>query len=119
KNAQTLGDLRSESAGLQKRLDQVKFGQIIGACPQMIEVFKRVDKVAGTDINVLVTGETGTGKELIAQELHNRSPRVKGPLVTVNCGAIPENLIESELFGHIKGAFTGAVTNQVGKFQAA
>jgi transcriptional regulator with GAF, ATPase, and Fis domain len=119
KNAQTLGELRDASAGLQKRLDQVKFGQIIGACPQMIEVFKRVDKVAGTDINVLVTGETGTGKELIAQELHNRSPRAKGPLVTVNCGAIPENLIESELFGHIKGAFTGAVTNQVGKFQAA
>lgn len=119
KNAQTLGELRDESAGLQKRLDNVKFGQIIGACPQMIEVFKRVDKVAGTDINVLVTGETGTGKELIAQELHNRSPRAKGPLVTVNCGAIPENLIESELFGHIKGAFTGAVTNQIGKFQAA
>jgi len=119
KNAQTLGELRSESAGLQKRLDQVKFGQIIGACPQMIDVFKRVEKVAGTDINILVTGETGTGKELIAQELHNRSPRAKGPLVTVNCGAIPENLIESELFGHIKGAFTGAVANQVGKFQAA
>jgi transcriptional regulator with GAF, ATPase, and Fis domain len=119
KNAKLVNELRSESAGLQKRLDNVKFGQIIGSCPQMIEVYKRVEKVAGTDISVLVTGETGTGKELIAQEIHTRSQRAKGPLVTVNCGAIPENLIESELFGHLKGAFTGAVGNQVGKFQAA
>jgi len=119
KNAQLVNGLRSESAGLQQRLESVKFGQIIGACPQMIDVYKRVDKVAGTDISVLVTGETGTGKELIAQELHNRSQRSKGPLVTVNCGAIPENLIESELFGHVKGAFTGAVNAQIGKFQAA
>ena len=119
KNAKLLNELRSDAVGLQKRLDNVKFGQIIGSCPQMIEVYKRVEKVAGTDIGVLVTGETGTGKELIAQEIHNRSPRSKGPLVTVNCGAIPENLIESELFGHVKGAFTGAVGNQLGKFQAA
>jgi len=119
KNAQLVNGLRSESAGLQQRLENVKFGQIIGSCPQMIDVYKRVDKVAGTDISVLVTGETGTGKELIAQEIHNRSTRSKGPLVTVNCGAIPENLIESELFGHVKGAFTGAVAAQVGKFQAA
>ncbi len=119
KNAQLVNGLRSESAGLQRRLDEVKFGQIIGACPQMIELYKRVDRVASTDITILVTGETGTGKELIAKELHNRSPRAKGPLVTVNCGAIPENLIESELFGHLKGAFTGAINSQVGKFQAA
>ncbi len=119
KNAKLVNELRSESAGLQKRLDNVKFGQIIGACPQMIDVYKRVEKVAGTDISVLVTGETGTGKELIAQEIHLRGQQAKGPLVTVNCGAIPENLIESELFGHVKGAFTGAVANQIGKFQAA
>jgi len=119
KNAKLVNELRSDAVGLQKRLDNVKFGQIIGSCPQMIDVYKRVEKVAGTDISVLVTGETGTGKELIAQEIHNRSPRAKGPLVTVNCGAIPENLIESELFGHVKGAFTGAVGNQIGKFQAA
>ena len=119
KNAKLVNELRSDAVGLQKRLDNVKFGQIIGSCPQMIDVYKRVEKVAGTDISVLVTGETGTGKELIAQEIHSRSPRARGPLVTVNCGAIPENLIESELFGHIKGAFTGAVGNQVGKFQAA
>ena len=119
KNARLLNELRSEKTELAERLENVKFGSIIGACPQMIEVYKRVDKVASTDITVLVTGETGTGKELIAHEIHDRSPRARGPFVTVNCGAIPENLIESELFGHVKGSFTGAIANQVGKFQAA
>jgi transcriptional regulator with GAF, ATPase, and Fis domain len=119
KNAQLLNELRTESAELAERLEHVKFGEIIGACPQMVEVYNRVEKVASTDITVLINGETGTGKELIAREIHNRSPRAKGPFITVNCGAIPENLIESELFGHVKGAFTGAVANQVGKFQAA
>ncbi|MEZ4453522.1 MAG: sigma 54-interacting transcriptional regulator [Nannocystaceae bacterium] len=119
KNAKLVGELRSESAGLAERLEKVRFGQIIGSCPQMIEVYKRIEKVAGIDVTVLVTGETGTGKELIAREIHERSQRAKGPMITVNCGAIPENLIESELFGHVKGAFTGAVANQIGKFQAA
>ncbi|HLT35520.1 MAG TPA: sigma-54-dependent Fis family transcriptional regulator, partial [Enhygromyxa sp.] len=119
KNARLLNELRSEKTELAERLENVKFGSIIGACPQMIEVYKRVEKVASTDITVLVTGETGTGKELIAHEIHDRSPRARGPFVTVNCGAIPENLIESELFGHIKGSFTGAIANQLGKFQAA
>ena len=119
KNAQLVGALRSESAQLAERLESFKFGEIIGACPQMIEVFGRVEKVASTDITVLVNGETGTGKELIAREIHNRSPRSDQPFITVNCGAIPENLIESELFGHVKGAFTGAVAHQMGKFQAA
>jgi transcriptional regulator with PAS, ATPase and Fis domain len=67
----------------------------------------------------MITGETGTGKELIAREIHNRSPRTGKPFITINCGAIPENLLESELFGHVKGAFTGAVANKQGKFQAA
>lgn len=119
KNAGLLNELRHESAELAERLEHFKFGEIIGACPQMVAVYKMVEKVAATDITVLVTGETGTGKELIAREIHNRSSRSDGPFITVNCGAIPENLIESELFGHTKGAFTGAVANQIGKFQAA
>jgi len=84
-----------------------------------MEVFRKLQKVAATDISVLITGETGTGKELIARELHRRSNRVNGPCVTVNCGAIPENLIESEMFGHVKGAFTGAIASRPGKFQQA
>ncbi len=119
KNAQLLNELRSESADLAERLESMRFGEIIGACPRMVEIYRLVEKVAQTDITVLVTGETGTGKELIAREIHNRSPRADGPFVTVNCGAIPENLIESELFGHVRGAFTGAVADQKGKFQAA
>ena len=86
----------------------------------MQEVFRKLQKVASADnISVLITGETGTGKELIAHEIHRRSARVNNPFVVVNCGAIPENLIESELFGHVKGAFTGAVASRPGKFQVA
>jgi transcriptional regulator with PAS, ATPase and Fis domain len=85
----------------------------------MREVFRYVEKVSPTSVNVLILGETGTGKELIANEIHNRSPRASGPFVTINCGAIPESLLESELFGHVKGAFTGATTSRTGKFQAA
>ena len=91
----------------------------IGWGNRLREVFRTVEKVAPTGVNVLVTGETGTGKELIAHELHARSQRASGPFVTINCGAIPENLLESELFGHIKGAFTGASATREGKFQAA
>ena len=85
----------------------------------MLRVLKLVDKVAPTDTSVLVLGESGTGKELIARALHERSDRAGKPLVPINCGAIPENLLESELFGHVKGAFTGAATARAGRFEVA
>jgi transcriptional regulator with GAF, ATPase, and Fis domain len=118
-NAMLLSALRADKEKLAQELSDKRFGEIIGSCPSMIEVFRKLQKVASTDISVLITGETGTGKELIARELHRRSARATGPFVTINCGAIPENLIESELFGHVRGAFTGAVANRAGKFQLA
>jgi len=117
--ARQLDELRADKAELLNRLEEQAYGEIIGACDAMRDIFRKVDKVASTNIDVLVTGESGTGKELIARELHRRSPRKNGPFVAVNCGAIPENLLESELFGHAKGAFTGAVAARPGKFQAA
>ncbi|MGO8992856.1 MAG: sigma 54-interacting transcriptional regulator [Polyangiaceae bacterium] len=118
-NAMLLNALRADKEKLSAELKDKRFGEIIGVCPSMMEVFRKLQKVATTDISVLITGETGTGKELIAHELHRRSNRASGPFVVINCGAIPENLIESELFGHVKGAFTGAVTSRPGKFQVA
>ncbi|MEA2696142.1 MAG: hypothetical protein QOI66_413 [Myxococcales bacterium] len=119
RNALLVNELQLDNRSLQERMERMRFGEILGSSPPMQEVFRKVQKVAATDISVLVTGETGTGKELIARELHNRSARAKGPFVTINCGAIPENLLESELFGHVRGAFTGAVSNKMGRFQAA
>ncbi|WNG37366.1 GAF domain-containing protein [Archangium violaceum] len=118
-NALLVNDLKLDNTELRKRLDDTRYGEIVGTCQGMRDVYKRIDKIAPTDISVLITGETGTGKELIARELHRHSPRAKGPFVTINCGAIPENLLESELFGHVRGAFTGAVNTKAGKFQAA
>ncbi|MFO0680066.1 MAG: sigma 54-interacting transcriptional regulator [Polyangiaceae bacterium] len=118
-NALLLSALRADKEKLSAELKDKRFGEIIGVCPSMMEVFRKLQKVATTDISVLVTGETGTGKELIAREVHRRSNRATGPFVVINCGAIPENLIESELFGHVKGAFTGAIASRPGKFQVA
>ncbi|HZI12905.1 MAG TPA: sigma 54-interacting transcriptional regulator [Myxococcus sp.] len=118
-NAMLVNDLKLDNTELRKKLEDQRYGDIVGSCQGMRDVYKRIDKIAPTDISVLITGETGTGKELIARELHRRSPRAKGPFITINCGAIPENLLESELFGHVKGAFTGAVATKGGKFQAA
>ncbi len=119
RNALLVSELQTDNRELVAEVEALRFGDLIGSCPTMQEVFRKVAKIASTDISVLITGETGTGKELIAREIHRRSPRARGPFVAINCGAIPENLLESELFGHTKGAFTGAVAPHAGKFQAA
>jgi two-component system NtrC family response regulator len=93
--------------------------RIVGSSRAMQEVYKRIGLVAASDAGVLITGETGTGKELVARAIHEHSPRQDGPFVAVNCGAIPETLVESELFGHVKGAFTGASADRAGRFEAA
>src|SRR5437870_3160027 len=92
---------------------------VIGASPAMVKVYRLTRLVAPSRASVLLVGETGTGKELIARAIHRLSPRADGPYVRVNCGALSESLLESELFGHIKGAFTGAVDNKTGRFEAA
>lgn len=95
------------------------FSNIIGSSKAMQEVFARIEKIANTDVTVLISGESGTGKELIARALHQQSSRAEHPMVTVNCAAIPKDLLESELFGHVAGAFTGAVKHKTGKFELA
>ncbi len=119
KNAMMVNALRVTNATLTQQIERMNFGSLIGASSSMRELFKKVEKVAATEISVLIEGETGTGKELVAGEIHRRSARAKGPFIVINCGAIPENLLESELFGHARGAFTGAVQAQEGKFFAA
>ncbi len=93
--------------------------ELIGSAPAMEQVYRLTRQVARSNASVLLLGETGTGKELIAKAIHRLSPRGSGPFVRVNCGALAENLLESELFGHVRGAFTGAVDNRTGRFEAA
>jgi DNA-binding NtrC family response regulator len=115
-----LGRLRAENRILQSQLrSRYRFENIIGTSAALRSVLDMVGKVADTDSTVLVTGESGTGKELIAKAIHFNSRRADQPLITVNCGAIPEELLESELFGHEKGAFTGALRDREGRFEAA
>jgi transcriptional regulator with GAF, ATPase, and Fis domain len=118
-NALLLDSLRRENVALREAVAERQYGELIGSGASMREVYRRIEKVAATDVSVLVTGETGTGKEVVAREIHRRSPRAAGPFVAVNCGAIPEALLESELFGHVKGSFTGAIATRAGKFQAS
>jgi transcriptional regulator with GAF, ATPase, and Fis domain len=114
-----LNELQASNRNLRDQLRQTSQGGIIGSCAPMKDIFKVLRRVSPTDLSVLVLGETGTGKELIAKELHRLSARAGRAFVSINCGAIPENLLESELFGHKRGSFTGAVTDKVGKFEAA
>jgi DNA-binding NtrC family response regulator len=105
---------------LQERLDErLGFEKMIGSSQAMLDVFEQARLAAQADCTVLVTGESGTGKELIAEALHQNSPRRNGPFMTVNMAAVPEHLVESELFGHVKGAFTGALAARTGRFEAA
>jgi DNA-binding NtrC family response regulator len=112
--------LRFENQYLRKQLrDKYSFNNIIGTGPAMNRIFELVETIAGLTSTVLIEGETGTGKELIAKAIHFNSPRRDQKLVSINCGAIPENLLESELFGHTKGAFTGALQTRIGRFEQA
>jgi len=112
--------LRDENQALKRQLrSERRLDNFVGGSRQMLEIFETIRKTADSLSTVLVTGESGTGKELVARAVHAESPRRNGPFVSVNCGAIPETLMESELFGHVKGAFTGAVASTVGLFSAA
>jgi formate hydrogenlyase transcriptional activator len=112
--------LQAENVYLQEEIrKEHNFEEMVGQSPALLSVLRKVERIADTDATVLVCGETGSGKELIARALHNSGPRKHRPLVKVNCGAVPAALLESELFGHVKGAFTGAIDRRVGRFELA
>ena len=112
--------LLAETSELRRKLaDQSGYAQMLGTSPAMKRVFELLESVAASDANVLIVGESGTGKELAANAVHAKSARAAGPLVKINCAALPKDLIESELFGHVKGAFTGATTDRAGLLEEA
>ncbi len=120
KRAFHLSEIENENRKLHSLLEkEAGFAGMIGQSPEMQQIFITIKKVASTDATVLITGESGTGKELVAKAIHDKSPRKKGPFIAINCGAIPEELLESELFGHERGAFTSAHAQQNGKFEYA
>jgi two-component system response regulator PilR (NtrC family) len=120
RNALDMHKVRSENLFLKKQLKKKDdFKEIIGKSEEIQAVFNLVNKVADTDSTILICGESGTGKELIAKAIHYRSSRANNPFVSINCGALPENLLESELFGHVKGSFTGAIRDKDGMFKVA
>jgi DNA-binding NtrC family response regulator len=120
RNALEMRKVRSENVFLKRELKKGHEEKtIIGTSDEMVRVFKMVDKVADSEATILIQGESGTGKELIAREIHYRSGKAQGPFVSINCGAIPRDLLESNLFGHVKGSFTGAVRDSAGLFQVA
>lgn len=113
-------ELQDEVERLRDEVEErQQLGRMVGRSDVMRTVFRTVERIAKAEATVLVTGESGTGKELVARAIHDLSPRAEGPFIAVNCGAIPSELIESELFGHEKGAFTGATERRVGRFEAA
>ena len=119
-NARLREELERERDYLREEVNvALNFGRIVGTSPALRRMLKRVEAVAETPASVLVQGESGVGKELVARAIHARSPRAEGPLVKVNCASIPKELFESEFFGHVKGAFTGAHRDRVGRFQLA
>lgn len=117
RNALEKSNLVTEARVLKRKVSKTR--EIIGDSPAIQKIKETIDKVAGSDVRVLITGENGTGKELVARWIHEKSKRNQGPLVEVNCAAIPSELIESELFGHEKGAFTSAIKQRIGKFEQA
>ncbi len=120
KNALRQRELFGENRALRRELEQkYSFSEIIGTSESLQNVFRLVEKVAATTTNILIGGESGTGKELVARAIHHHSPRSNKPFLAINCGALPETLLESELFGHTKGAFTGATTDKKGLFRSA
>lgn len=119
RNALDKGQLVNETKTLKKKLKKVTNKQIIGQSEALLRILNTIDKVAPTDARVLITGDNGSGKELVARQLHEKSQRAKAPFIEVNCAAIPSELIESELFGHEKGAFTSAIKQRKGKFELA
>ena len=120
RNALDMKRVRSENMYLKKQLKKSSdFKTIIGKSEEMDKIFKMVDKVADSDSTIMIFGESGTGKELIARAIHYRSNRAAGPFISINCGALPESLLESELFGHVKGSFTGAFKDKEGLFKVA
>jgi two-component system NtrC family response regulator len=120
KRARRIQNLERENVRLQEQMHQRKrYAGLVGWSPAMQAVYQQIEGVADSDVTVLIEGESGTGKELVAKAIQEKSARAKGPFVIINCGAIPENLLESELFGHEKGAFTGATAAKAGKFEQA
>lgn len=112
--------LKEENVFLKNELrEKYRFGNMIGKSKKMKEVYSLIEKIAGTDTTILIEGESGTGKEMAARAIHFLSRRCKGPFVSINCAALPENLLESELFGHMRGSFTGAVADKKGMFEVA
>ena len=117
--AEHLFELEEENRRLMAAKTASPIDGIIAASPEMLMALRNIEKIAPTDVSVLVLGESGTGKELIAEAIHRLSPRAAGPFVAINCAAIPDTLLESELFGYEKGAFTGAVNQTIGKIESA